>query len=438
MSTQLLFVGDIHLGRQPDRLVDVGPDTSALAPTEAWKRVVTYALDNAVSAVVLAGDVVDNDRDRFEAYGHLERGIQRLAAADIPVIAVAGNHDGIVLPRLAKSLGHSGFKLLGVGAKWERIELGSDPPVDLLGWSFPSRHWKANPLRSPGLAESIADRRPTAALLGVLHTDLGGGASSPYAPVSASELEQEREVDGWFLGHIHKPGELHTARPIGYLGSLVGLDRGETGARGPWLVTVEGRGQVSAKQVPLGPVHWEAAEIDVTDMPEDTAGAEDFLRTCVQEHFMEMQRDRPELTETALRVVAVSITFKGQPKTGRHVRDFINQFTPATLCFGHGSQTWAAAKLTDRTRAPVDLQRLMSQNNPLGVIAGVVYALENDLPVPPELATLVTAQIAPFNTGDWSLDEEHWPAPSKDTLMIDAARALLHELLTQQQAMAAS
>ncbi|NCG22067.1 MAG: DNA repair exonuclease, partial [Rhodobacterales bacterium] len=360
MSTQLLFVGDIHLGRQPDRLADVGPDTSALAPTEAWKRVVTYALDNAVSAVVLAGDVVDNDRDRFEAYGHLERGIQRLAAADIPVIAVAGNHDGIVLPRLAKSLGRSGFKLLGVGAKWERIELGSDPPVDLLGWSFPSRHSKANPLRSPGLAESIADRRPTAALLGVLHTDLGGGASSPYAPVSASELEQEREVDGWFLGHIHKPGELHTARPIGYLGSLVGLDRGETGARGPWLVTVEGRGQVSAKQVPLGPVHWEAAEIDVTDMPEDTAGAEDFLRTCVQEHFMEMQRDRPELTETALRVVAVSITFTGQPKTGRHVQAFIEQFTPATLCFGHGSQTWAAAKLTDRTRAPVDLQRLMS------------------------------------------------------------------------------
>ena len=437
MSTQLLFVGDMHLGRQPDRLVDVGPDTRALAPTEAWKRVVTYARDKAVSAVVLAGDVVDNDRDRFEAYGHLERGIQLLAAADIPVIAVAGNHDGIVLPRLAKSLGHSGFKLLGVGAKWERIELGSNPPVDLLGWSFPSRHWKSNPLRSPGLAESIAKRRPEAALLGVLHADLGGGAS-PYAPVSAAELEQEREVDGWFLGHIHQPGDLRTERPIGYLGSLVGLDRGEIGARGPWLVTVEGRGQVSAHQVPLGPVHWEAAHIDVTDMPEDPNSAEDFLRTCVQEHFMEMQRDRPELTETALRVVAVSITFTGQPKTGHHVRHFIEQFTPATLCFVQGSQTWAAAKLTDHTRAPVDLQRLMSQNNPLGVIAGVVYALENDQPVPPDLAALVTAQIAPFTTGDWSLDEEHWPAPTQNTLMIDAARALLHELLAQQQALVAS
>jgi exonuclease SbcD len=437
MSTRLLFVGDIHLGRQPDRLVDVGPDTSALAPAEAWKRVVTHAIDNTVSAVVLAGDVVDNDRDRFEAYGHLERGIQRLASAGIPVIAVAGNHDGIVLPRLAKSLGHSGFKLLGAAAKWERIELGSDPPVDLLGWSFPSRHWRTNPLHAQGLAESITGRRPDAALLGVLHADLGGG-SSPYAPVSAAELDQQSEVDGWFLGHIHQPDNLRTQRPIGYLGSLVGLDRGETGARGPWLVTVEGRGLISAQHVPLGPVHWETAQVDVTDMPEDPTGAEDFLRTCVQEHFMVMRRDRPQLTETALRVVAVSITFTGRPKTGPHIRDFIERFTPATFCFEHGSQTWAAAKLTDRTRAPVDLQRLMAQNNPLGVIASVVHALENDLVVPPELATLVSAQMAPFTTGDWALDEEYWPAPSRDILMVDAARALLHELLAQQHAMVAT
>jgi hypothetical protein len=201
---------------------------------------------------------------------------------------------------------------------------------------------------------------------------------------------------------------------------------------------VEGRGQVSAKQVSLGPVHWETADIDVTHMPEDPSAAEDFLRTCVQEHFVVMRRDRPELTETALRVVAVSIRFTGQPKTGQHVREFIDSFIPANLCFAHGSQTWAAAKLTDGSRAPVDLQRLMSQSDPLGIIAGVVHALENDLPVPPELAMLVTAQMAPFTSGDWSLDEEHWPVPSKNSLMVDAARALLHKLLAQQQAVVAS
>ncbi|MBT3223394.1 MAG: DNA repair exonuclease, partial [Proteobacteria bacterium] len=202
VPTNLLFAGDIHLGRRPQRLVHAELDPSRFAPTEAWARLVDVAIERRVDAVVLAGDVVDDERDRFEAYGHLERGIRRLMGEGIATVGVAGNHDGIALPRLADRL--ADFTLLGRGGTWQRVALESGKiPVDLLGWSFSERHHRESPLLSPGLTPALDGRRSDATLLGVLHCDLGATGGG-YAPISHSELER-LDVDGWFLGHIHRP-----------------------------------------------------------------------------------------------------------------------------------------------------------------------------------------------------------------------------------------
>ena len=432
MPTTLLFVGDIHLGRQPARLAGIGPPPKELSPVRAWEEAVRFALAHEVSAVVLAGDVVDNDRDQFEAYGHLERGIQRLTRAGVQVVAVAGNHDGIVLPRLSKALARSDFRLLGEGARWQRIELEVDPPVDLMGWSFPTRHWKDSPLDSPGLADALTERRTDASLLAVLHADLDGGASS-YAPVPSRELDRHGAVDAWFLGHIHRPHGLAGPRPLGYLGSLVGLDRGETGPRGPWLVTVEGRGSLRARQVQLGPVQWEDAEVDVSDLPEAEDDAVDFLRGAVQDCFGEMRQRRPDLAAAALRVVAVSVVFVGQPVASGHVRSFVEACSPAKLLFHFDDQVWTAVTVRDRTRPAVDLASLMAQRSPLGLVAAVVQALESGGELPPGLAEGISSSVAPFREGTWTLDEEDWPMPDQDELLLGAARDLLDVLLEQQR-----
>jgi predicted phosphodiesterase len=403
-----------------------------LSPVEAWTRTVDFALEEDVAAVVLAGDVVDNDRDRFEAYGHLERGIQQLSKAGIRVVAVAGNHDGIVLPRLAKNLAHSGFELLGTDAHWQRLELPGEPPVDIIGWSFPTKHWKDNPLNSPGLEEVLDERRADAALLAVVHADLDVGASS-YAPVASKDLHERGDVDGWFLGHIHQPHDLQGERPIGYLGSLVGLDRSETGPRGPWLVTVEGRGKVRARQVPLGPVQWERTEIDVTDLPTEEHAAEDFLRDAVHNRFREMRQDRVALAEPALRVVAVSIVFVGQPDESQEVRKYVQDCTPDKLRFHFDDQVWTAAKLENGTRLRVNLTQLREQRTPLGLAAEIVHILETGGDLPVELSELVTEASTPFTEGAWSLDSEHWPFPSDRSLLLAAARNLLDVLLAQHK-----
>ena len=94
-TTRILFVGDMHLGRSPSGLSDrvleaAGLTRQDLGPAEAWRRIVQAALDLDVDAVALAGDLVEGDNARFEAFGHLESGVARLAAAGITVAAVAG------------------------------------------------------------------------------------------------------------------------------------------------------------------------------------------------------------------------------------------------------------------------------------------------------------------------------------------------------------
>jgi DNA repair protein SbcD/Mre11 len=123
MTVRLLCVGDMHLGRSPgglggERLGLLDLDARQLGPRAAWERTVEHALEEAVDALLLAGDVVDAEDDFFEAYDALKRGVETLVDAGIAVLGVAGNHDVKVLPELAKHV--ADFRLLGRGGRWER------------------------------------------------------------------------------------------------------------------------------------------------------------------------------------------------------------------------------------------------------------------------------------------------------------------------------
>ncbi|MFC1452477.1 exonuclease SbcCD subunit D [Verrucomicrobiota bacterium] len=236
MPTRLLCIGDIHLGKRPAELPEhieqYGVSAAVLSPVQAWRNTVQWALDNDVHAALLAGDVVHRSEDRFEAYGHLAEGVRRLVDAGIPVCAVAGNHDSLALPRLAAQIPE--VRLLGRGGRWELLELTArnGSAVQLAGWSFPTQHVTANPLDSFDLTPD-----PDLPSIGLIHCDLDA-STSRFAPVRRSDFARAL-LDFWALGHIHIPSELQPGDRFGYLGSLVGLDPGETGCRGPWLLTVE-------------------------------------------------------------------------------------------------------------------------------------------------------------------------------------------------------
>ena len=114
------------------------------------------ALDAKVRAVALAGDVVEKEDDFFEAYRELATGVKALTDAGIDVVAVAGNHDVKVLPRLANDL--LKFKLLGRGGQWESwtVEENSEEPSPSGVGRFPKSRCGKAPCRTGPLSASPA------------------------------------------------------------------------------------------------------------------------------------------------------------------------------------------------------------------------------------------------------------------------------------------
>ena len=406
---KLLAVGDIHLGRAPSRLPpDLADRARELDSAEAWRRAVETAIEVGVKAVLLAGDVVEKDDDFFEAYRELSQGVRRLTDKGIEVIGVAGNHDVKVLPRLAEQIPQ--FRLLGQGGRWQRREIAEgNEVVSLWGWSFPQTQVHRSPLENARL------ERGPGINLGLLHCDRGV-AQSPYAPVAGSELDQAG-LDGWLLGHIHKPDDLAAPSPNGdfypngYLGSLTGLNRGETGPRGPWLITLEDGHIAKVRQLPLAPLRWEYLEVPLDGLNAEykkeatnSAGKQqreepltgpnpDGIRENVQRYLLERVRkfdaglDRqrnyavetePTLDAENVRPAAVGlrVRFTGRTRFGTAAADAIPEDDRGHIHDGNGNVHYFIESVRSDTRPEIDLRKLAERQDPVGLLAQRLLLLE--------------------------------------------------------------
>ena len=358
---KILAVGDMHLGRTPSRLP---ADLSAreLGPAEAWRRTVDTALQTGVAAVLLAGDLVDRDDDFFEAYRALEKGVRRLTEAEIAVIGVAGNHDLKVLPRLVEHI--PDFRLLGRNGTWESCRVDDDAEtVTIWGWSFPAATAARNPL---------ADQRFTpepGTNLGLLHCDRDGPADSRYAPVTRTELSSAG-LDAWLLGHIHVPDALTPDAPCGYLGSLTGLDRGETGPRGPWLITVGGGRVTEIEHLLLAPLRWETRNVDLTGITE-AADAEGRLLAEVKALDTELAAQ-----QAAPRAVGLSVALVGRTRFGTEALRKISHDDRDALPDGATGARYFAHQVASDTQPAVDLGELARRRDPVGLLAARLLLLD--------------------------------------------------------------
>lgn len=384
---QILAIGDLHLGRHPARssaVIGHLERASDISPRAAWDRCVAYGVDRDVTAVVLTGDLVEQPRDFYEAHRDLARGVERLREAGIAVVAVAGNHDYEILPELARSI--DGFRLLGAGGDWEScVVSGTDGGVELVGWSFTGER-ALSPLPDAGALP--AREAPQLPRLGLLHCDRDA-AGSPHAPVKGTTLAAA-DVDGWLLGHIHRPDALTGPKPNGYLGSAVGLDPTEDGPRGPWRLAIDAGGTVSIEHVVLAPLRWALRTIDITDL-----GAPGQIHGRILE-------DRDALdaeieAEVTQRPVAVGrrLRLTGTTSWRREIGAELERADPrAEPTPRHGTVYFVDAWRID-ARPAVDLAAYAEGDDPAGLLARRLLLLDGpDTPARRELVRAARQHLA--------------------------------------------
>jgi len=365
MSIRILCTGDVHLGRRPSRIPE-NIDAHALGPAAAWGLFVNSAIELKVHAACLTGDVVDASNRFYEAFSLLQSGVQKLVDAGIAVYAVSGNHDWDVLPRLADRIPE--FRLLGRGGKWEQTVLPSKetPAVRLVGWSFPARHFSTNPLAN------LDPPKAGMATVGLLHCDCGA-SGGPYGPVALEDLA-DRNVDAWLLGHIHKPDIRSKSLPLVlYPGSPQGLNPGEPGAHGAWLVTIESGRPPKADHLPMEALRWE--QIDV---PLEGVGDEDALNATVID-AMRARHDeiRGEMSYTK----AVGCRLRLQGRTAIHRRlASLTSGMRTDLKPPFDEVEYFIEKIEDLSRPDLDLEDIAGANDPAGLLARRLLILDRAAP----------------------------------------------------------
>ena len=261
------------------------------ASRAAFTRIIDLCLEEAVDALLIAGDLYDGAQTSMKTARFLTQGLRRLDAAGIETFIIRGNHDAesritaqLVLP--------PSVTMFGAQAGVERRSRGA-LEVAIHGISF------ARPHAPDSLLERFKAPVPGAVNIGMLHTSLDGAAGhDPYAPCRLADL-QGSGFDYWALGHIHArahhAGGCHVVMP----GIPQGRDIGEAGAKSVTLVTVADDGTVTVEARSTGVARFERVEVPLDgaeDWPGVVAALSGALRAARRDHGEDHLVLRPVLT----------------------------------------------------------------------------------------------------------------------------------------------
>lgn len=425
---KLVLTGDLHLGRRSSLLGE--GNAGAHRAAGAWERVVQLAVEEQAAAVLIAGDLVDQDNSFYEARRPLRDGLDRLQAAGLMAYAVAGNHDAVALSYTASQLDHPALRLLGRGGEWEVVALEHDgETVELLGWSFPTAVVEASPVPARWPAPP-----PGVPSLGLLHAELDASRSR-YAPVATAALAAAGR-DLWVCGHVHGPRQFEVDGRLTamYVGSPQALDPGEPGAHGAWLLDLRPGAPIAPQFRPLSTVRYESPTIDLTGV----ADKADWDRR-VQASLDDVASRLAGESAPWLEVLALRPVFTGDCGLGPAMADWYQELAAAEPEAG-GPLARVLGRYTDATAPPLDLASLAGGAGPPAKLARLLLELDTRPPGP--LAAALVARAA-ARLADLDRDASYLPvAQQRETdhqaeaasRLRQQARRLLTALLAAKEA----
>ncbi len=266
---RFIHTADWHLGRLFHGVHLTDDQRHVLA------QLVTLAREARADALIVAGDVYDRAVPPPEAVSLLDEVLTRLVLDErIPVIVIAGNHDGP--DRLAfgsRILAERGLHVLGVpdaapqpirlADAWGTVEVFAAPFADpatfraQLGRDDLHDHDAA---LGAWVERARVAADPAARPVLVGHAFVRGGAESeserPLSVGGAGAVDVAR-LDGFAyvaLGHLHRPQALRADGAIAYAGSLLKYSFSEVDhPKSVSVVEIDARGRASIERVALTP-----------------------------------------------------------------------------------------------------------------------------------------------------------------------------------------
>ena len=228
---------------------------------QAFRSAAELAIERKVHAVLIAGDLFDNDILSFTTERFLPEAMAELREAGIPVFYATGNHDPGRKNYRARQIPWPENVCLFTGSQPETVKI-SDAQGNQLAWLTGAGHIGSHD--STNLAERFDQARSDLPHVALLHAYVvsarGASEHDSYAPCSRQDLERGA-FDYWALGHIHLRQQVFPEVPAWYPGNIQGRNPKETGPKGALLVTIEKGSAPQTEFVPLAPIVWDFVQL---------------------------------------------------------------------------------------------------------------------------------------------------------------------------------
>lgn len=265
----------------------------------AFRRMVDLCLEERAHALLVVGDLFDEDRLSVTTEAFLVRELGRLSSAGIATIVTTGNHDP----------GGAGFRAHDIAwpdgvtlvrTRDPRTVVIDDATGATVGRVVACGHERA--CETENLARRFPAPESDVPAVAALHTQVTGAREAerhrPYAPCALEDL-RARSYRYWALGHVHRRQCVASAPVAWYPGNLQGRHPGETGAKGALLVDIPDASHAppSVTFRELAPLRWE--DVDVADL--SSAAHLDDVVSAVRAAFEAVQEEASSGTEWLLR-----------------------------------------------------------------------------------------------------------------------------------------
>ena len=293
MNFRFLHAADLHLGSpflglaQKD---DAVAARFASASRSAFEGLITQAIEEDVSFVVIAGDIFDGEWKDASIGLFFNRQLARLSNCNIPTYLLRGNHDAESVVARSLTWPEKVFEFSPRRPETHRIK---DLRVALHGRGFPYREVREN--------YAVDYPEPVAGWfnIGVLHTACGRSGHENYAPCGVADLAA-RGYDYWALGHVHAYEIVSEDPWMVYPGNLQGRSVRECGERGAVIVDVTYGAVANVRRVVTDCARWAEVYVDASPHEDQTA----LLRAVETEL-------RPHAAAAAGRLLAVRVVLTG-------------------------------------------------------------------------------------------------------------------------------
>jgi DNA repair exonuclease SbcCD nuclease subunit len=300
---RFLHLADVHLDTAFEGRSAALRDHLRAALRSAFERAVDCAIDEDVHAVLLAGDLFDDDRLSVATEAFLVDQVRRLDGAGIDTVYVTGNHDP----------GGSGFRAARIDwpDHFHYIDERSPTTIELTGPDGTPRatvvaagHVDAH--EDTNLAARFPEADGPEPTIGLLHAHVTSAsqvaAHDRYAPCTTEDLRAPG-YDYWALGHIHTRQQVDEQAHAWYPGNLQGRSPRETGARGGLLVTLDDGTAPSVEFRPFAPTRWEHLTLDNLDDVETIQALAQQAQSAYRETAEADESGNAAATDWLLRVV---------------------------------------------------------------------------------------------------------------------------------------